>query len=122
MGRRRPAVLVVDDEAGMRETLVDILKLAGYRVTPVGDGAAALEMARSNSYDVLVMDIRMPELSGVEVLEGLDFPPPQVVLMTAYAADEQIRTARECDVFAIMEKPFQVPYLLRIVADAAQAA
>jgi CheY-like chemotaxis protein len=120
--RRRPAVLVVDDEAGMRETLVDILKMAGYKVTPVKDGASALEMARAHSYDVVVMDIRMPELSGVEVLEGLDFPPPQVVLMTAYAAEEDIQTARDSNVFAIMEKPFQVPYLLRVVADAAHAA
>ncbi|HVT21364.1 MAG TPA: response regulator, partial [Mycobacteriales bacterium] len=58
------SVLVVDDETGMRETLVDILEAAGYTVTPAEDGAVALEMARTHPYDVIVMDIRMPILTG----------------------------------------------------------
>lgn len=113
------SVLVVDDEAGMRETLVDILEAAGYDVTPAEDGAVALELARNNSYDVIVMDIRMPMLTGVEVLASIQHPPPQVVLMTGFAFEEQLEKAREHNAFAIMQKPFQVPYLLRVVADAA---
>lgn len=116
------SVLVVDDEAGMRDTLVDILTSAGYTVTPAEDGAAALALARTNPYDVIVMDIRMPAMTGVEVLATLDHPPPQIVLMTGYAVDEQLRQARENNAFAIMQKPFQVPYLLRIVAAAANGA
>ncbi|HVW81402.1 MAG TPA: response regulator [Mycobacteriales bacterium] len=116
------SVLVVDDEAGMRETLVDILTSAGYTVTPAEDGAAALQMARAQPYDVIIMDIRMPAMTGVEVLASLEHPPPQVVLMTGYAVDEQLRQARENNAFAIMQKPFQVPYLLRIVEAAANSA
>ncbi|HWA67022.1 MAG TPA: response regulator [Mycobacteriales bacterium] len=116
------SVLVVDDEAGMRETLVDILTTAGYVVTPAEDGAAALELARSEPYDVIIMDIRMPAMTGVEVLASLDHPPPQIVLMTGYALEEQLSQARENNAFAIMQKPFQVPYLLRIVAEAARSA
>lgn len=119
---RSRTVLVVDDESGMRETLVDILEAAGYTVTPAPDGGAALRMARTHPYDVIVMDIRMPGLSGVEVLATLEHPPPQVVLMTAYAVDEQLEQARNNQAFAIMQKPFQIPYLLRIVAEAAAAA
>jgi CheY-like chemotaxis protein len=114
-------VLVVDDESGMRETLVDILEAAGYTVTQAPDGGEALEMARSNQYDVIVMDIKMPVLTGVEVLASLDHPPPQIILMTAYAMEEQLRDARDHNAFAIMQKPFQVPYLLRVVAEAAAA-
>jgi CheY-like chemotaxis protein len=112
------SVLVVDDETGMRETLVDILEAAGYEVTPAEDGAVALEMARAHRYDVIVMDIRMPMLTGVEVLASLQHPPPQVVLMTGFALEEQLEEARAHHAFAIMQKPFQVPYLLRVVADA----
>lgn len=113
------SVLVVDDEAGMRETLVDILEAAGYEVTQAEDGVAALELTRHHAYDVIVMDIRMPELTGVEVLASIQHPPPQVVLMTGFAYDEQLETARAHNAFAIMQKPFQVPYLLRVVAAAA---
>lgn len=115
------SVLVVDDETGMRETLVDILEAAGYDVTQAEDGVAALELTRSNSYDVIVMDIRMPALTGVEVLASIQHPPPQVVLMTGFAYEEQLETARAHNAFAIMQKPFQVPYLLRVVAAAAAA-
>ncbi|MBV9485395.1 MAG: response regulator [Frankiaceae bacterium] len=115
-------VLVVDDEFGMRETLVAILETAGYDVSQAGDGAAALATAQSQTFDVIVMDIRMPELTGVEVLASLTHPPPQIILMTAYALEEQLRIARDNDAFAIMEKPFQVPYLLSVVEQAAAAA
>jgi CheY-like chemotaxis protein len=114
-------VLVVDDESGMRETLVDILVAAGYTVTPAPDGAAALAMAQAQAFDVIVMDIRMPVMTGVEVLSVLAHPPPQVVLMTAYALQDQLEQARDNNVFAIMQKPFQIPYLLRVVAEAAAA-
>jgi CheY-like chemotaxis protein len=115
-------VLVVDDESGMRETLVDILEAAGYTVTPASDGAVALAMARAQKFDVIVMDIRMPVMTGVEVLALLDHPPPQIVLMTAYAMDEQLQQARDHRAYAVMQKPFQIPYLLRVIAEAATAA
>jgi CheY-like chemotaxis protein len=99
-------VLVVDDESGMRETLVDILEAAGYTVTPAADGGAALKLARAQPFDVIIMDIRMPVMTGVEVLAALTHPPPQIVLMTAYAMEEQLRDARDHDAFAIMQKPF----------------
>lgn len=113
------SVLVVDDETGMRETLVDILEAAGYEVTPAEDGAVALEMASTHPYDVIVMDIRMPVLTGVQVLASLEAPPPQVVLMTGFAYEEQLDEARAHNAFAIMQKPFQVPHLLQVVAAAA---
>jgi CheY-like chemotaxis protein len=115
-------VLVVDDELGMRETLVDILDAAGYAVTQATDGGDALAIARAQTFDVIVMDIRMPVLSGVEVLASLEHPPPQIVLMTAYAMEDQLLEARAHDAFAIMQKPFQIPHLLQVVANAAAVA
>jgi CheY-like chemotaxis protein len=112
-------VLVVDDEPGMRETLVDILSASGYRAMSAADGESALEAIRANQFNVVVMDIRMPGIDGVTVLQEIDGPPPQVILMTAYSRAERIREALEADAFAVVSKPFGVPELLGLVASAA---
>jgi two-component system, response regulator FlrC len=113
------SVLVVDDEAGMRETLVDILEGAGYDVTAASDGDSALAQVRQGSFDLVLMDIRMPGRDGVSVLHDIGRPPPQVIMMTAYAMEEQIRQAID-SAFAVVHKPFQITYLLGLVAGAAE--
>jgi CheY-like chemotaxis protein len=112
------SVLVVDDELGMRETLVDILADAGYEATAVGGGDAALRRLRERDVDVVLMDIRMPGRDGVSVLRELGSPPPQVIMMTAYAVEEQLRQAVD-NAFAVVHKPFAVSHLLTLVAGAA---
>lgn len=115
------AVLLVDDEPGMLETLGDILEGAGYAVTAVGDGDTALSEIRTGSYDLVLMDIRMPGRDGVSVLEDSGAPPPPVILMTAYALEERIAAARRAQVHAVVQKPFAAPYLLNLVAAAVAA-
>jgi two-component system, NtrC family, response regulator GlrR len=115
------AILVVDDEPGMLETLTDILAAAGYDVTAVSDGERALEEMRNGSYDVVLMDIRMPGRDGVSVLVESGAPPPPVVLMTAYALEERLRVARAAHVHAVVSKPFAAPYLLGVLAAAVAA-
>ncbi len=114
------AVLVVDDEAGMRETLSDILQAAGYQVAVAVDGQAALEQLSAGGYDVVVMDVRMPRMDGVTVLHTLGGPPPHVILMTAYALEDQLAQAKTA--FAVVQKPFQVPVLLELVQRASGSA
>lgn len=111
------AVLVADDEAGMRETLVDILEQSGYGVEAAADGDSALDAIRRSRFDVVIMDIRMPGRDGVSVLREVGDPPPHVILMTAYAEESQVRDARG-RAFAVLSKPFQVPQLLDLVASA----
>jgi CheY-like chemotaxis protein len=115
------AVLVVDDEVGMRETLVDILENAGYAVDAAPDGDTALERVRAGSFDVVLMDIRMPGRDGVSVLNEIGEPPPNVIMMTAYALEDQLSRAVEA-AYAVVHKPFPVPYLLDLVAEAARTA
>lgn len=109
------AVLVVDDEAGMRDTLTDILVDAGYEVSSAGDGEGALAVLRSGHFDAVVMDIRMPGMDGVSVLVEIGPPPPPVIMMTAYALEEQLRRAVASHAFAVVHKPFGVPHLLSLV-------
>jgi DNA-binding NtrC family response regulator len=120
-GTKRPDVLVVDDEPGMRDTLVEILELHGYRVSSAPDGETAFVAVQDGAFDVVVMDIRMPGRDGVSVLEEMGDPPPHVILMTAYAQEERLRTAVEANAFAIIYKPFETRRMLGLVAEASQA-
>jgi DNA-binding NtrC family response regulator len=118
---RRLAVLVVDDEAGMRDTLVAILEQQGYQVSSARDGEAAFVAVQEGTFDVVVMDVRMPGRDGVSVLQEMGDPPPQVILMTAYALEEQLRAAVKAKAFAILHKPFETRRMLGLVADASVA-
>jgi DNA-binding NtrC family response regulator len=115
------AVLVVDDEPGMRDTLMAILEIHGYRVSSAPDGETAVTAIREGAFDVVVMDVRMPGRDGVSVLEEMGGPPPHVILMTAYAQEERLRAAVKANAFAIVHKPFDTRRMLRLVADASQA-
>ena len=115
-------VLIADDELGMRETLTDILTQSGYDVREAADGESALETIRADSFDVVVMDVRMPGRDGVSVLREVGSPPPAVILMTAYASESQLAEARSANAFAVLRKPFPVPQLLGLVASAVEAA
>jgi|HubBroStandDraft_6_1064221.scaffolds.fasta_scaffold17027_3 DNA-binding NtrC family response regulator len=114
------AVLVVDDEPGMRDTLMAILELNGYRVSSAPDGETAVTAVREGTFDVVVMDIRMPGPDGVSVLEAMGDPPPQVILMTAYAQEERLRAAAQANAFAIVHKPFDTRWMLKLIADASR--
>ena len=115
-----PAVLVVDDEAGMRDTLVAILEHHGYRVWSAPDGETAFSAVQERAFDVLVMDIQMPGRDGVSVLEEMGRPPPRVILMTAYAAEDRLRAAANAYVFAVLSKPFELRRMLSLVAQASR--
>ncbi len=119
---RRFQVLVVDDEPGMRETLVDILEQSGYDVRAASDGADALHAIQNNDVDVVVMDVQMPNRDGVSVLQELSPPPPAVIMVTAYAVEERLRAAVDANAFAILHKPFPVGRLLSLVASASRSA
>ena len=91
-GSRRGLLLVVDDEQGTREGLSEILREDGYEVDAAGDGAEALEMLRTKGHDVVISDLKMPKLDGMELLEkALETDPDAgFILMTAFGT---IKTA-----------------------------
>ena len=116
-----PAVLVVDDELGMRETVAQILADMGYEVTTANNGEDALARLRAGAYSVVVMDIRMPGRDGISVLREIGAPPPPVVLMTAYAGDDELRAAADAGSYTVLHKPVPAGRLLDIVARAIAA-
>jgi CheY-like chemotaxis protein len=104
-------VLVVDDEEPVRTSVVEILRAAGYKVAEAVDGQDALDMLESGSVSVLLLDIRMPRRTGIEVLQALD-SPPNVILMSAYRFEGEDKRSVGHKVFSHLMKPVAPRQLL----------
>ena len=114
-------VLVVDDQPGMRETIVELLEMSGYRTLAAVDGEEAITIAGTEDIDVVVTDVRMPGKDGVQVLLEVKGPPPEVILITAYTAEDRLAVAHDAKPFAIAHKPVPPAHLLSLVKAAAAA-
>ena len=104
-------VLVVDDEEPVRTSVAQILRSAGYSVAEAVDGQDALDMLESGSVSVLLLDIRMPRRTGIEVLQALD-SPPNVILMSAYRFEGEDKRSVGHKVFSHLMKPVAPRQLL----------
>lgn len=101
-------ILVVDDELVIRESLHGWLKKSGYQVDTAEGGSAALAMLEKTAYDLLFLDIMMPVMSGIEVLEVVkeDYPQTLVVMITAYGSVETAVQAMKRGANDYLMKPF----------------
>ena len=104
-------VLVVDDESDIRELLVDELNDAGYKTIQAEDGAAALDMVHSHRPDIVLLDMMMPELDGLQVLNILRSDPETanlpVILVTATPAAQGELAAKALGVNHYVTKPWE---------------
>jgi len=105
----RLKVLVVDDEMIVRKALVDWFKLSGYDVEGADGGRAALDMVDRKDYDFIFLDIKMPDVSGFEVLDHVKTNCPQsmVVMITAYGSIETAVDAMKRGACDYLTKPFE---------------
>jgi signal transduction histidine kinase len=118
---KRGAILIVDDEEGPRMSMRFVFK-DDYEVYTAADGATAIEIVQKNKIDVAVLDIRMPGMSGVEVLERIKYIDPTIeaVMLTAFETTDTIRQAlklRACD---YLNKPYELSVLRAAVSGAMQ--
>jgi two-component system response regulator PilR (NtrC family) len=113
----RESILVVDDEEVMRDVLGSLLAQAGYQVSLAESGAEGIALARKNVFDAAIVDVMLPEIGGLEVLEELrKVDPDLVVLMiTAFASVETAITAMKKGAFDYVAKPFKHEELLHIL-------
>ncbi len=100
-------ILVVDDEAVTRQTLTDILRLEGYNVHAVANGEAAVDYLRTHTVDLAVLDIRMPGMDGLDVVQvaGQIAPDVEIVLLTAHGSMETAVEALRHRVHDYLLKP-----------------
>jgi excisionase family DNA binding protein len=116
----RPRVLVVDDEASIRELLSKTLALAEYDVDTAPDGRAAIERLRLGSYDLLIADLKMPGLDGLSLIREAkrlksDIP---VIIITGFSTESSAIEAVNIGVAGYLTKPFRVPQVLAAAARA----
>jgi len=117
-------ILVVDDEANMRLTLADILQDEGYLVSTAPDGLNAVQLCQEQPFDVILMDVRMPGLDGVEAFRRIrrHQEAARVILMSAYGVDELKQVALEEGVIAFLDKPLDIERALRLIEESQDTA
>ncbi|MCG6880608.1 MAG: sigma-54 dependent transcriptional regulator [Deltaproteobacteria bacterium] len=105
---KMPSILVVDDEAAIRESLKDWLMEDAYNVALAVDGETAVKMAETSSYDVILLDLKMPGIDGLETMRRIKeiSPEVEVLMMTAYASVDTAVQAMKEGAFDYLVKPF----------------
>jgi two-component system response regulator PilR (NtrC family) len=113
-------LLVVDDEQGMRQLLSLVFGRAGHQVRVAENGRRALELLREDPADLIISDVKMPDMDGIQLLRGVRefLPEAAVVMMTAFATVETAREAFKLGADDFIQKPFDVDELKLIVEKA----
>ena len=116
----------MDDEPAIRALLKKIIERRGYTVDDARDGAEAIELLRDNDYDLLLIDLMMPNVSGFELVEHLAkqgrTPQPAVIVITAAAESTPLRQLDPAIVHSVVRKPFDIDVVADLVDAAASSA
>jgi two-component system cell cycle sensor histidine kinase/response regulator CckA len=112
-----PTILIIDDDAGTCETIGDVLRLKGYAVETAGLGHAGLDLLTAHVIDAAIVDIKLPDISGLELLDAIKraSPDTEVVFVTAYASITTAIEAINGNAFAYLTKPFEMDHLLAVL-------
>ena len=114
------SVLIVDDERSMRDFLKILLEKEGHQVTTADSGASALDTLDKQSVDVIVSDIRMPGMTGIELLETVKEHAPElpIIMITAFASPDDAVLAMKNGAFDYISKPFNVDEIKSVIESA----
>jgi len=120
----KPVILVIDDEEAIRLFLQAVLEDEGYEVLSVGTGQEALDLVNHTVPDLVLLDLMLPDMSGIQVLGGLKsvYPHLCVVMITAYRETDTAVQAMKLDAFDYINKPIQLDRLFQVVARALDAS
>ncbi|HWC77812.1 MAG TPA: sigma-54 dependent transcriptional regulator [Blastocatellia bacterium] len=113
-------LLIVDDELGMRQFLTHLFQREGHEVRVAASGSEALDILKDGPADLLISDVRMPDMGGIELLRAVreHNPPPEVIMMTAFANVDSAREAFLLGAYDFVQKPFDNDLLKEVVARA----
>ena len=114
---QKPSVLVIDDESGILDTLRILLKKEGFEVLTAQGGKAGLDQIRGGAYDIVLSDVRMPQVTGIDILSAVREQDPMtpVILMTAQASLQTAIQAVNQGAFYYIQKPFANDELVAIL-------
>lgn len=113
-------LIVMDDEEGIQEALTEMLTLNGYQVDCAGSGEEGVEMISNDFYNVAIVDLRLQDMTGIEIMERIEevSPDTEVIIMTAYASVDSAIRAVKSRAFDYIVKPFKTERLLDAVEGA----
>ncbi|MDD3791599.1 MAG: response regulator [Candidatus Bathyarchaeota archaeon] len=120
---KKPRILVVDDDETIRTTMKVILQDEGYIVDLAATGKEAVQKTQENSYNLALLDIRLPDIEGIELLKLLkdNVPRTRKIMVTGYPSMQNAITALNKNADAYLLKPVDVEKLLKTVKDQLQA-
>ena len=110
-------ILIVDDNKDFADVFCDILKSNNFKAESCYGGVQALELIKDSLFDIMFLDIRMPEMDGVETLIEVKKirPETMVIMMTGYSVDELVHKALEEQASEIIYKPFKIDQVLGLI-------
>ncbi|MGQ9645254.1 MAG: sigma-54-dependent transcriptional regulator [Thermodesulfobacteriota bacterium] len=113
----RPSILIVDDDEVMQQTLSDVLKKKGYEIFCVGAGNGALSIIKKNIIDLVLLDMRLPDVDGIEVLKKIKEFDTEilVIMMTAYSDVQTAVSAMKSGAYHYINKPFELEELKLLI-------
>lgn len=113
---RATNILVVDDEEELRKSLAEILEMEGLKVSQAQDGYIAIEKAKTNQYDIALIDIRMPGINGLETLTQVRSLQPNIkaIMMTGHPIDNSKNNLLK-GIYGILHKPFSITKLMNMI-------
>src|SRR5947209_1830575 len=116
-------ILIVDDEAGIRDSLAGILADEGYAASSLGSGEACLDLLRKTAFDVVLLDIWLPGIDGLEILERIrEFDnPPEVIMISGHGTIETAVRATKLGAYDFLEKPLSLEKTLILVKNAIES-
>ncbi len=110
-------ILIVDDETNLRITFSASLEMMDHQILEAENGKKAIEMAKQHSPDIIFMDVRMPQMNGVEAFKEIKKinPDIKVIMMTAYAVEDLLEEAVRLGAYTIIHKPFDIEKIAELI-------
>jgi len=110
-------ILIIDDQPGIRMLLTDVLKNEGYKVTTAADGKEAVNKLYTNTYQLMIVDYKLPVISGLEIVKMLNKDKIEIPVIVISGLTDEIEKelADNPLVKEILAKPFDIYHLLKVV-------
>jgi DNA-binding NtrC family response regulator len=110
----KPRILIVDDEERFRNTMSRLLQIEGFETKTAGSGSDALHELQTNQYDIVILDVRMPEMTGPQVLARIKKinSEIEVIIMTGYASVDTAKEIMSLGAYDYLLKPYDTNELL----------
>jgi DNA-binding NtrC family response regulator len=112
-------ILIVDDNEDVRQLFCDIVEMIGFAPRPVSSGVAALQQLKASNFDLVILDMHMPDLNGIDTFKAIrqfNATVP-VVLTTGFGMDKSVKEALSMGALLCLEKPFNVSRAIKTIRE-----